>query len=842
MSPTSALPSALKTIQQTSRAMPILTLHGCSTEPLGNYLKALGIFRLVAEQADPTARAWWGAGAFRLSTTKFLTVKDLCEWLHENCGYSAFVAPWLANTGWGKGGKRDAGGVALKSLLEDKNARTNQFRDASTLVVQAAGSVPEQALDVPAADPKVAKWVESFHKDDIGSMIAKLRNRAPSSILDWLDSVGASRPKDKNLTKDWFPLFAKGGAEGSGNYIARQQGYLVDSFVTNPERGRRRLECSLTGESMSELLETSSLSGLFYPGFRGDPNIGQSFDAQTRANPWDFILLMEGLLFFRSAVTRRLGVERGSIAFPFYCDSSLGGAYSIGIREVAESDKSTSSGEIWCPLWDSPLDVSVLRSLLSEGRFQVAGRSVRKSAHFALAVARFGCDRGIKAFLRYGLFRRSGSYGKKDQTAPLAIPLGVFPVARLPSLALLEELLDFDDSFGWRSGVHPGVGHNHPPRLTAAWSAYDSARFKAVSAAQAGNCDDGLVELSVALGNLIREFAVTKGRVRRGRGENATAPTNPNAPLPPPLKSQWATLSPERYPVEFRLARAVASLLPWGESKKTREPAVGPLLTNLAPVARIGKRWAWAELSRSPVWSEGASLLTNLSAVLHRRLVDSQNGKGEGLPLVSFHPASFGDLWRLWNGELNELRLADLIRALALVDFGTKREQSKLDAWQSTNDTTPTLAESGVWFDANDTARLSLEEDTSLSAHEKQEREAAFALPRAYALLKLCFLGGRLPALPSEKGTTIRTGHEPFPNPSLRLLNLLLAGRSAEAMHAATRMLRARGYPPIVPDSVLTSGEWYFSTKDSQRMAGLLLIPVRRSGVLAALSIKPQYK
>jgi CRISPR-associated protein Csx17 len=95
--------------------MPILTLHGCSTEPLGNYLKALGIFRLVAEQADPTARAWWEAGTLRLSTTKFLTVEDLCDWLHENCCYSAFVAPWLANTGWGKGGKRDAGGVALKS-------------------------------------------------------------------------------------------------------------------------------------------------------------------------------------------------------------------------------------------------------------------------------------------------------------------------------------------------------------------------------------------------------------------------------------------------------------------------------------------------------------------------------------------------------------------------------------------------------------------------------------------------------------------------------------------------------------------------------------------------------
>ena len=820
--------------------MPILTLHGCSPEPLGNYLKALGVFRLVAEQADPTARAWWDAGAFRLSTAKFATVDVLCDWLHDTCSYSAFVAPWLANTGWGKGGQRDAGGVALKALLEDNKPRTNRFREASVLVTRVAGSAFAHSLEIPAADSNVTRWVESFNKDDIGSMIARLRIRARSSALDWLDAVGAPRPKDKNLTRDWFPLFAKGGAEGSGNYIVRQQGYLADSFVTNPERGRRRLECSLAGKSMCDLLETSSLAGLFYPGFRGDPNIGQTFDAQTRANPWDFILLMEGLLFFRSAITRRLGVERGNTSFPFYCDSSLGGAYSIGIREVAESDKSISSGEIWCPLWDSPLDISVLRSLLSEGRFQVAGRSVKKAAQFALAVARFGCDRGIKAFLRYGLFRRSGSYGKKDQTAPLAIPLGVFPVTRLPGLALLEELLDFDDSFGWRSGVHPGVGHNHPARLTAAWSAYDSARFKAVLAAQAGTGDDGLVELKVALGNLIREFAVTKGRVRRGRGENATAPTNPNAPLPPPLKDAWAMLTPERHPVEFSLARAVASLLPWGESKKSREPSVGALLTNIVPVARMGKRWVWAELSRAPVWSEGAPLLTNLSAVLRRRLVDAQSGSGEGLPLVSFSPASFGDLWRLWNGELDESRLAELIRALALVDFGTKREQSKLDAWQATNDTTPTLAQSGVWFDSNDIARLSLLENTSLSAHEKQEREAAFALPRAYALLKLCFLGGRLPALPSEKGTAIRTGHERFPNAPLRLLNLLLAGRSAEAVQAAARMLRAKGYPPIVPDSVLTSGEWFLSTEDSQRIAGLLLFPVRHPGILAAISIKPQ--
>jgi len=41
-----------------------MTLHlhhltGCSPTPLANYLKALGILRLVAEQSDASARGWW---------------------------------------------------------------------------------------------------------------------------------------------------------------------------------------------------------------------------------------------------------------------------------------------------------------------------------------------------------------------------------------------------------------------------------------------------------------------------------------------------------------------------------------------------------------------------------------------------------------------------------------------------------------------------------------------------------------------------------------------------------------------------------------------------------------
>ena len=36
-----------------------LELKGCTPEPLMSYLKALGIFRLVAEQKEKEVRAWW---------------------------------------------------------------------------------------------------------------------------------------------------------------------------------------------------------------------------------------------------------------------------------------------------------------------------------------------------------------------------------------------------------------------------------------------------------------------------------------------------------------------------------------------------------------------------------------------------------------------------------------------------------------------------------------------------------------------------------------------------------------------------------------------------------------
>jgi CRISPR-associated protein Csx17 len=49
--------------------MPEIMLHGCTPEPLMSYLKALGVLRLIAEQADSEARGAWRGGIFVLSST-----------------------------------------------------------------------------------------------------------------------------------------------------------------------------------------------------------------------------------------------------------------------------------------------------------------------------------------------------------------------------------------------------------------------------------------------------------------------------------------------------------------------------------------------------------------------------------------------------------------------------------------------------------------------------------------------------------------------------------------------------------------------------------------------------
>ena len=80
-------------------------LHGCGPVPLAGYLKALGVFRLVAEQADPDASGFWHDERFVLRTG--LKEADLIRFFVDEYKPTPVVAPWNSGSGFWPKDNRD---------------------------------------------------------------------------------------------------------------------------------------------------------------------------------------------------------------------------------------------------------------------------------------------------------------------------------------------------------------------------------------------------------------------------------------------------------------------------------------------------------------------------------------------------------------------------------------------------------------------------------------------------------------------------------------------------------------------------------------------------------------
>lgn len=806
----------------------VLELRGCTPEPLGNYLKGLGVFRLIAEQADPLARAWWKDGILHILQTKWEASESagpesgLSDWLLAECQFTPLIAPWQTGTGYLPIGSRKAGGDALTELLKTKSPGTQGFR---AVFGDFAATLGVTLGDDPS------KWLEAIKQSNAdvtdAHLLRELRNWVhSSSVLKWLDAVGmsVSRSGDSDIPS-WFPILASGGGEASGQYVVNHQLRLKTALLDDQSESRFRLQASLFAQNQPGSLEANAMGAMYYPSLMKAPNAGQNFlpDPQRRVNPWDFILLLEGTLVWSMAATRRKGVtsERGS--FPFYCRSSFGGSMTIGPKEVEGAEQSIANGELWCPIWSSPSTLTEIQRIFGEGRLQIGEKVCSRSLNFALAMKGLGLDRGIQALHRYSLLERSGS-GR--QTTLLAVPNGCFVPDRSALLPLLSELRGFAESVAANLTDSGQLAR----RLTLARVEFERAWFNATISMPGRLLED----LIVAAGRLMRELGANSakpGVVKVKMGQKTSEKRVP--PVAQLGIDWWEILDRSDDSPDFRLARAIAGIAEWGESTKdgVTVSAVESIRVNLLPVARRGRSWVWDEKTRSAVWTRGNSLGVNLAAVLRRRLIDAQRGVGEGLPLWSPYGAGFEDLLSWWQGSVDEQRLVDLIQALSLVDAG---------ASNGDDEPTPNLQTGAVWFGPDERPRTRLKpiEGRGGELLSKRELQAAFELPRVYHLLKLCFVGGRLPGRPVEGRTVPRSGDEPFPSVCLDVLSLLEAGRLSEAVGIATRRLRAKGYPTVLHDPDIQALD--LDVNHCRRLAAMMLIPVRQPGVLAALAVKPE--
>jgi CRISPR-associated protein Csx17 len=139
-------------------------LKGCSPTPLANYLKALGILRLVAEQADKDARGWWQDEHFCLLTK--LSCNQLEMFFLEKYEPTPLLSPWNKGCGFFK--TNDPGLAPLE------NSRAPRFKRFRIGVAQSHSLLDEvaRADNVIRAVKARTKINKTFQSEDQRQLLA----------------------------------------------------------------------------------------------------------------------------------------------------------------------------------------------------------------------------------------------------------------------------------------------------------------------------------------------------------------------------------------------------------------------------------------------------------------------------------------------------------------------------------------------------------------------------------------------------------------------------------------------------------------------------------------------
>jgi CRISPR-associated protein Csx17 len=418
------------------------------------------------------------------------------------------------------------------------------------------------------------------------------------------------------------PLLGTGGNDGRLEFSTNFMKRLAELFLGKHPPDPGLLRGALFDDATPGLAKVPI--GQFLPAQAGGPNTTAGFAGDGQTNPWTYVLSVEGAMVPSSAATRRLESNRGATpAFPFTVRAALVGYASAGEEETHD--------ELWMPVWTRPSTYGEIQRLFAEGRAKVpTGRKRRREAvdglDFARAVATLGVDRGITTFTRFGLHQRNGlSY--------FAVPLGRWAVRESKAADLTAEIDLWLQRLRARSDKLPGT-------LASA------ARRVETKLIEACRRDDRLVvlDLLISLGEI--ETLGTRGNERK------------IDPLPP-LSPGWLAQSDDESP-EFRLAACLAG-------------------------SGIRRRIIGSADDPHVVWTDSATLVSNLIAILQRRELEIQQDEQS-----TSHPyadaaacgirgadsrgtprrwPSFADLCSFIDGALDDRRLELLTRGLMLIDW-----------------------------------------------------------------------------------------------------------------------------------------------------------------------------
>lgn len=611
--------------------MGTIDLPGLTARPLAAYLSAIGLFRVVASQADPGARASWTGDHLALHTV--LDEPGLRAFLSERYSPTPLVAPW---NGSDQGGLRPGATSRAAGLVDWISTSDQQRLDGFRKAVKITRSLVH--------GDRWQRLADSSDKGAKASMVRLARNALPDDALPFFDAAVA-------LTGDGIhypPIF------GTGGNIGRLD--LVTNYIEHLKRIIEPGKADRPDDWLDELLSgharpgVSSTPGQFdYQGV-GGPNQGRGAPASERVNPWTYVLSIEGALAFAASATRRLGASRSSASAPFSVAATAAGFASAAASE-------NSKGEMWMPVWTRCWSWPELSSLLAEGRARWGDRPARDGTDLLRSVQTLGVDRGIDRFERYALLERNGQ-------SPASLWLSTVRVDG-DSRRAVRLTAELDD---WLRRLERGADNKTPASVGSVRRRVRAALY------QASDHPDPDSFRSLLL--LVAEAERTVFRSAQFREASGIGPV-------PSLSTAWMdAIDPGPTDLEFVVAR----LLSVGLDPRTGAPGPPRSLRSMLRPIREPEHGRWLEFrDRGPVVpGQGSRPITDLLcdvAVYRSHALSARPEDDDVVPRgvhlqfeVAMAGADDGDqrarrglVERFAAGQLDEHRIAEWLDVLLLL-------------------------------------------------------------------------------------------------------------------------------------------------------------------------------
>jgi len=600
-----------------SSKLHVHEFEGCRPTPLAHYLKALGILRLVAEQKDPKARGWWRGDRFVLAT--ILDRKPLEEFFLHEYSPTPMVAPW--NGGSGFYPKDNKSGV--EPIEQSTAARFGPFRETIAIGKQVVGQLNQ----------KPEKGSEK------NGIIAACRKAWRAGAQEWID---AAIVLSSDGECSYPAMLGTGGNDGRLDFTSNYMQRIVSLFDTSDVEGKPHTETIAQirvalWNDPTPTLEAVKI-GQFFPGAAGGPNGSDGFAGSVRVNPWDYVLMLEGAILFRSGLSRRCADQELPQASAPFAVRGSGAGYGS-----SDSADAGPRGEQWMPIWGRGAMLAEVISVFREGRSRIDGKAAKRGIDMTRSIARTGVARGINEFERYGYIERNG-------LANLAVPLGRFVVEPKPNQELLTEVMPWLDQLRRISS-----DKNAPVSFDRLNRACEEAVFNSTRKADG----ESFLNLLIAMAQAEDQFVQSP----RFAAENFARPI-------PSVGRHWLdVISGGTDGTEFRLARSLTfqrgRLSSKGESKTIR--------CHWLPLdgSNFSKRESGLSIGPDQC-AIGHDLQRACVAVMQRRLIALSRGSEENivplhLPFDSLG-ASLTDLEAFLQYRVDDGRVLAIARGLMAID------------------------------------------------------------------------------------------------------------------------------------------------------------------------------